>query len=205
MIRLTFLGTGTSTGIPLIGCNCATCQSTDAKDKRLRASALVETDTETLLIDAGPDFRQQLLRQPVTHIDGILITHDHYDHTAGLNDALNRFPAEVYAGVATVEGVPAHKMTHGRTLRFGNITGAVAVTPGHTPDSISLILPGMVFTGDALFSGSVGGTASRAHAERQLRAVQEHILSLPGDYQIHTGHGPSSTVFIERHYNPFFQ
>jgi len=97
MIRLTFLGTGTSTGIPLIGCNCATCQSTDAKDKRLRASALVETGTETLLIDAGPDFRQQLLRQPVTHIDGILITHDHYDHVGGLDDVRPLGNVHLYA------------------------------------------------------------------------------------------------------------
>lgn len=166
-----------------------------------------EETKEALLIDVPIwDVRfEPFLQRCGLSLKAIFITHDHYDHTAGLNDALNRFPAEVYAGVAAVEGVPTRKMTHGKTLRFGTIAGAVAVTPGHTPDSISLILPGMVFTGDALFSGSVGGTASRAHAERQLRAVQEHILSLPGDYQIHTGHGPSSTVFIERHYNPFFQ
>lgn len=86
MKRITFLGTGTSTGIPLIGCNCDTCCSSDQKDKRLRASALIETDDITLLIDTGPDLRQQLLRHPVHHIDGILITHEHYDHIGGLDD-----------------------------------------------------------------------------------------------------------------------
>ena len=85
-MRLTFLGTGTSCGVPVIGCQCKVCQSTDPKDKRTRCSALVETDSTRILIDCGPDFRQQILPQPFRKIDGILITHSHYDHMGGMDD-----------------------------------------------------------------------------------------------------------------------
>ena len=85
-MRLTFLGTGTSCGVPTIGCQCHTCTSPDPRDKRLRCSALVETDRTRLLIDCGPDFRQQILPLPFRRIDGILITHAHYDHIGGMDD-----------------------------------------------------------------------------------------------------------------------
>ncbi len=85
-MKLTFLGTGTSCGVPTIGCQCAVCQSTNPKDKRLRASALVETDSTRLLIDCGPDFRQQIMPHPFRRIDGIIITHAHYDHMGGMDD-----------------------------------------------------------------------------------------------------------------------
>ena len=85
-MKLTFLGTGTSCGVPVIGCQCKVCQSVDAKDKRTRCSALVETESTRILIDCGPDFRQQILPQPFRKIDGILITHSHYDHMGGMDD-----------------------------------------------------------------------------------------------------------------------
>ena len=85
-MRLTFLGTGTSCGVPTIGCQCYTCSSTDPHDKRLRCSALIETAQTRLLIDCGPDFRQQIMSQPFRKIDGILITHAHYDHMGGMDD-----------------------------------------------------------------------------------------------------------------------
>lgn len=85
-MRLTFLGTGTSCGVPTIGCRCYTCTSKDPHDKRLRCSALVETETTRVLIDCGPDFRQQIMEQPFRKIDGILITHAHYDHMGGMDD-----------------------------------------------------------------------------------------------------------------------
>ena len=89
--RLTFMGSGTSQGVPVIGCNCPVCKSTDPKDKRFMSSVLVEHEGMTILVDAGPDFRSQMLREGVTHLDAILHTHNHKDHTGGLDDvrALN--------------------------------------------------------------------------------------------------------------------
>ena len=84
--KLTFLGTGTSQGIPIIGCDCPVCKSTDPRDKRLRASALVRWKGLTILIDCGPDFRTQMLREGVSHLDAVLLTHNHKDHTGGVDD-----------------------------------------------------------------------------------------------------------------------
>jgi phosphoribosyl 1,2-cyclic phosphate phosphodiesterase len=88
---ITFLGTGTSQGIPMIGCKCEVCSSSDERDKRLRTSALVIYEGVYILIDAGPDFRQQMLRENISHLDAIILTHQHKDHTGGLDDvrALN--------------------------------------------------------------------------------------------------------------------
>jgi phosphoribosyl 1,2-cyclic phosphate phosphodiesterase len=85
-VKITFLGTGTSQGVPVIACECNTCLSSDQHDKRLRTSLLLETDKTTLVIDAGPDFRQQMLREHVSKLDSILLTHEHKDHIAGLDD-----------------------------------------------------------------------------------------------------------------------
>ena len=85
-MKLTFLGTGTSQGVPVIGCNCDVCRSEDRRDRRLRTSAMVEIGDLRLVIDAGPDFRYQMLREGVTRLDAILLTHQHKDHTAGIDD-----------------------------------------------------------------------------------------------------------------------
>lgn len=85
-IRVTFLGTGTSQGIPVIASQHPVCLSTDPRDKRLRVSVLLSWDNFNYVIDCGPDFRQQMLRENVTHLDGILFTHEHSDHTAGIDD-----------------------------------------------------------------------------------------------------------------------
>ena len=85
-MKITFLGTGTSQGIPVIGCGCAVCHSSDARDQRLRVSVLIEMNDTTIVIDSGPDFRYQMLRQKVMDLDAILFTHEHKDHIAGLDD-----------------------------------------------------------------------------------------------------------------------
>ena len=86
MLRITFLGTGTSQGIPIIGSNHPVCLSPNPKDKRLRVSILIQWDNHNYVVDCGPDFRQQMLQANVNSLDGILFTHEHADHTAGIDD-----------------------------------------------------------------------------------------------------------------------
>jgi len=85
-LKVTFLGTGTSQGVPVIGCDCEVCRSLDYRDKRLRVSVFIEVDGKNLVIDTGPDFRQQMLRERVKNLDAVLFTHSHKDHIAGLDD-----------------------------------------------------------------------------------------------------------------------
>ena len=91
-MTITFLGTGTSQGVPVIACDCAVCRSTDKRDKRLRSSVLLQLNEKNIVIDTGPDFRYQMLREHVDHLDAVLFTHSHKDHIAGLDDvrAFNR-------------------------------------------------------------------------------------------------------------------
>ncbi len=92
-MKATFLGTGTSHGIPVIACGCEVCTSKDTKDKRSRSAMMFEIDGQTIVIDTGPDFRMQMLREDVKRLDAVLFTHEHKDHTAGLDDirAFNMF------------------------------------------------------------------------------------------------------------------
>jgi phosphoribosyl 1,2-cyclic phosphate phosphodiesterase len=101
-LKFIFLGTGTSQGVPVIGCDCEVCKSTDKRDNRLRSSILVQSEKTTIVVDTGPDFRYQMLRAKVKKLDAVLFTHAHKDHTAGLDDvrAYNFFqkkPMDIYA------------------------------------------------------------------------------------------------------------
>jgi len=101
-LKITLLGTGTSQGVPVIACRCDTCRSDNTRDKRLRSSVLIEEGNVTVVIDTGPDFRQQMLRAEVSKLDAILYTHEHRDHIAGLDDIrafnfIQKKPMDVYA------------------------------------------------------------------------------------------------------------
>jgi phosphoribosyl 1,2-cyclic phosphate phosphodiesterase len=109
-LKITFLGTGTSSGVPMIACGCDVCTSTDKNDNRLRSSILVESETTSIVIDTTPDFRYQMLRANVKKLDAVLFTHPHKDHIAGLDDvrAFNYFqhkPMELYANSLTEEAI----------------------------------------------------------------------------------------------------
>jgi phosphoribosyl 1,2-cyclic phosphate phosphodiesterase len=109
-LKITFLGTGTSSGVPMIGCDCEVCTSPYRKDKRLRSSILVQSAKTSLVVDTGPDFRYQMLREHVRHLDAVVFTHPHKDHMAGLDDirAFNFFskrPMDVYADSLTEEAL----------------------------------------------------------------------------------------------------
>ncbi len=113
-MKVTLLGTGTSGGVPSLGCDCEVCRSTNPKDKRFRSAALVETGNTRVLIDAGPDIRQELLRVPFRKIDGVLLTHIHYDHVGGIDD-LRPFcifgDINIYADETVVTALP-HTMPY---------------------------------------------------------------------------------------------
>src|SRR5882724_3786515 len=107
-LKITFLGTGTSSGVPMIACDCEVCTSTNKKDKRLRSSIMVESANTVLVVDSTPDFRYQMLREKVKHLDAIVFTHPHKDHIAGLDDirAFNYFskkPMQIFANEMTQE------------------------------------------------------------------------------------------------------
>ena len=107
-MKITILGTGTSCGVPVLGCQCEVCQSTDPLDHRLRCSILVETEQTRILVDAGPDLRQQLLPHPFRRIDAILVTHSHYDHVGGMDDIrpyCQFGQIHVYADATACEGM----------------------------------------------------------------------------------------------------
>ena len=109
-MQVTFLGTGTSGGVPLIGCQCEVCKSTDPRDNRLRTSVFIQHENLNLVIDCGPDFRQQMLRENIAKLDAILMTHAHKDHTAGFDDIrafnfMQQKPMDVYCTEETEAGI----------------------------------------------------------------------------------------------------
>ncbi|MCX7058601.1 MAG: MBL fold metallo-hydrolase [Proteobacteria bacterium] len=109
-MNVTFLGTGTSGGVPLIGCQCEVCKSSDPRDKRLRSSILIRENEFTIAVDCGPDFRQQMLREDVRVLDAILMTHQHKDHTGGLDDVrafnfITKKAIDIYCDFATELGI----------------------------------------------------------------------------------------------------
>lgn len=107
-MKVTVLGSGTSQGVPVIGCSCPVCRSLDFRDKRLRVSVHIEIDNQSFIIDSGPDFRQQVLRERILHLDALIFTHEHKDHTAGMDDIrsfnfLQKQDIPIYARESVIE------------------------------------------------------------------------------------------------------
>ncbi len=159
-----------------------------------------------LLIDVACFDRRMETFLETNHLtlEGVFITHDHYDHTGGLRDVLGSHDAKVYAGKDSIDGISAQVVRQDDKIIVGHLEGRVVELPGHIPYSVGLVFPGVVFTGDALFAGSIGGTSSERDRVVEIEYIQKHVFTLADTCRIYPGHGPASTVFIEKNYNPFF-
>ena len=146
MGKITFLGTGTSQGIPMIGCTCKVCKSADPRDNRLRTSALVEHNGFRILIDCGPDFRQQMLRQNISDLDAVILTHQHKDHTGGMDDirAFNYFRKAAFPIYAEPNVQESLKMEYSYAFaehKYPGVPDYTLHTIGEEPFTITKSLP----------------------------------------------------------------
>ncbi|MHC4871932.1 MAG: MBL fold metallo-hydrolase [Planctomycetota bacterium] len=137
-------------------------------------------------------------------LEKIFITHGHYDHTDGLAEFVMKWQAEVFAGSGEIS-ITDHVLNGGEKIKVGNLTVRTLATPGHTGGGISYSVEDYVFTGDALFCGTVGGTSSPQAADQQLASVRNTIFTLPVNTFVMPAHGPLSTVEAEKQCNPFFK
>jgi len=160
---------------------------------------------EAMIIDPG-----EVCRDLETAIEAenlkplfIAVTHDHYDHTGGVPALVERFGATLVSRSGTTCGIRGRALSEGDSLELGRLTFLVLETPGHTPDSISFAVEDIVFTGDALFAGSVGGTSSVKDFETEIAGIRTRILTHPRATRLFPGHGPPSTVAVEATFNPF--
>lgn len=170
------------------------------------AYLLIDTESkEGLLIDipAWTEGMKKVLDEHKAKLVGVFITHEHYDHTSGFGDLykmypnINRYPQKEFFN--DPENDSYNKLT------VGKWEGKILSLPGHTPESAGLYIGDVVFTGDALFAGSVGGTVSSREAKQQVEAIKKQIFVLPEYTVVLTGHGPASSVGIEKKFNPFLQ
>lgn len=160
-IRVTLLGTGTSTGIPVIGCRCRVCTSTDPRDERTRCACRIEAAGVHIVIDTGPDFRRQALREGIDHVDAVLFTHHHFDHVVGLDDLRpfffrNRRPIPCYARdntVAVLQDMFRYIFEDGSypgvpDLTLAEVTGPFDVVSRESPERRIHVVPIDAFHGD---------------------------------------------------------
>ncbi len=163
-----------------------------------------ENTREAVLIDPGEYHRDiaDFMRRNRLEVKYVFITHAHYDHASGLEDFLRSFGGKVLARQPGYFS-RAQKVEHGDRIPFGYYEGIVLSTPGHTMDSISLVVEDMVFCGDILFCGSLGSVKDNKCYEMQLDSIRQHLLKRSDTTKIFPGHGPATTVGLERMFNPF--
>lgn len=170
------------------------------------AYLLIDTESrESLLIDVPvwTEGMKKVLDEHNAKLVGVFITHEHYDHTSGLNSLYKQYP--------NIRKYPSREFFDNpedakhNTLIVGKWKGTILSLPGHTPDSVGLHIENVIFTGDTLFAGSVGGTISPREAKQQVEALRKYVLILPENTLVLTGHGPATSVGIEKRYNPFLK
>ncbi len=144
------------------------------------------------------------IRQRKISLRHLFFTHGHWDHTEGMGEFMERYSVQGYAGKNEVR-TASHTLYGGEDIELGNLRFKALSTPGHTPGGISYYCGNCVFSGDALFCGSVGETGSTGAARLQLDRVRENIFNLPDQTLVFPAHGPMTTVAAEKYANPFFR
>lgn len=169
-----------------------------------------EASGEAWLVDVG-EMSQRLLawlKEVGVRVSGIFITHAHYDHNGAVEQYLEHLgELPLYGGSKACGGARTIVLNQGDRLELGRERAEVIATPGHTPEHLMLYFPEakVLFSGDALFAGSVGGTNSEALRQQQRDALCQRVLTLPDDVWVYPGHGPPTSVGIERAGNPFLR
>ena len=146
------------------------------------------------------DMRRFIEEQGIS-LRAVLLTHGHFDHDGAAADVASEHGIKIMAAASYPGG---ERLSGGEKIALGKGELLVAATPGHTEDSIVFIAEGFAFVGDALFAAAVGGTTDRAHFEQETGGIRDVLFGLPEDTVLYPGHGPATTVAVERTYNPFF-
>lgn len=190
---------------------------TEVNEANVYLVACGETRQAALIDAAAYDLAViDSVRKNQLNVQYILITHDHYDHTGGLAEYAAAFPdCEIAAG-GDIPGIDkGHILRDDESFQIGKLVCRAILLPGHTKEGVAYhvakmdavgkpIEPSVVFSGDALFAGSVGGTSSTASHEQEISGIRSKLFPLPGPTLIYPGHGPGTTVAIEKQFNPFF-
>jgi glyoxylase-like metal-dependent hydrolase (beta-lactamase superfamily II) len=158
---------------------------------------------EVFLIDAGADTKDYdaFLKEHDATLKGIFLTHSHWDHEQSLDTILQRFDVPVYSMIGNTRN--GHGTADGESLPIGHLENYVLQTAGHTPDALTLVVMNrFAFVGDTLFAGSIGGTASGQQKQEEISHIRTKIFALPEHTLICPGHGPMTTVRIEKNCNP---
>lgn len=169
-----------------------------------------EGDSKAIFVDPGgwDDEIIAVMDEEHLQVEAILLTHGHGDHTGGLREAVTNFSAKVYAHAAEEAGLPVavdYLLLGGESISCGKLNWQAISIPGHTPGSLAYHAGDVLFTGDALFAGSVGGTAGQERYEEELQAIRQQLFHLGDDTRCYPAHGPATLLGVEKRCNPFLR